>query len=389
MDLSYIINQLGEERERYAQSVVPPIWQTSIFAHPSVAQMRKTVADEYANPVYTRGNNPTTAILRRKLAALEGAEEALVFGSGAAAVAAAVLASVRAGDHVVAVEKPYAWTRTLLKTWLPRFGVAVDFVDGRSTEAVESALRPETRAIVLESPNSLTFEQQDLAAIARLAAPRGIRTICDNSYATPLGQSPLALGIDVVVHSATKYLNGHSDVVAGAACASEAICREIFAGPFMTFGAVLAPHDAWLVLRGLRTFPVRMERIAASTARVVAFLRTRPEVARLHSPHDDAHPQRALTASQMKHASGLFSIELEGGIDAVERFCDALTRFLMSASWGGYESLCFPVAGVRDWRGHEQASSVPVSLVRFSIGLEDPDVLVADLAQALDRSRGA
>ncbi|HET9482925.1 MAG TPA: PLP-dependent aspartate aminotransferase family protein [Xanthomonadales bacterium] len=385
MDLSYIINHLGEERAGWAHAVSPPIWQTTMFAHPTVARMREAMADEYAHHVYTRGNNPTTEVLRRKLAALEGAADALVFGSGAAAVAAAVLSSVRAGDHVVAVDKPYAWTRTLLKSWLPRFGVAISFVDARSTDAVAAALRDETRLIVLESPNSLTFEQQDLAAIAALAAPRGIRTICDNSYATPLGQSPLAHGIDVVVHSATKYLAGHSDVLAGAVCASEAICREIFAGPYMTFGAILAPHDAWLVLRGLRTFPLRMERIAASTAKVVAYLRERPEVARLHYPHDAAYPQRELTQRQLAHAAGLFSIELAGGIPAVERFCDALQRFLMSASWGGHESLCFPVAGVRDWRGHEAAASVPVSLVRLSIGLEDPDVLIADLAQALAR----
>lgn len=386
MDLSYIINHLGEERARYDNAVAPPIHQTTMFAHDSVAAMRRAMADEYANPVYTRGNNPTTRILRTKLAALEGAEDALVFGSGAAAVAAAVLSSVRAGDHVVAVDKPYAWTRTLLKTWLPRFGVDVTFVDARDTAAVAEAMRDSTRAIVLESPNSLTFEQQDLAAIAELARGRGVRTICDNSYSTPLGQSPLALGIDVVVHSATKYLNGHSDVLAGAVCASGAICREIFAGPYMTFGAILAPHDAWLVLRGLRTFPLRMQRIAATAATVADFLARHPKVERLHYPQADDAPQAALTARQLKCGSGLMSIEVAGGIVGAERFCDALERFLMSASWGGHESLCFPVAGVRDWRGHERLASVPVNLVRLSIGLEEADTLVADLEQALARS---
>ena len=385
MDLSYIINHLGEERETYAHAVVPPIHQTAMFAHPTVAAMRAKVADEFANPVYTRGHNPTTAILRKKLAALEDAEEALVFASGAGAVAAAVLSSVRAGDHVVAVEKPYALTKTLLRTWLPRFGVEVTQVDARETAAVESALRANTKAIVLESPNSLTFEQQDLAAIAALAKPRGIRTICDNSYATPLGQSPLALGIDVVVHSGTKYLAGHSDVMVGAICASEAICREIFAGPYMTFGATLSPHDAWLALRGLRTFPVRFERMARTTAEVVAFLADHPKVAKLHYPQHASYPQLGLTQAQLKHASGLLSIELATDLDGVERFCDALTRFLMSASWGGYESLAFPIAGVRDWRGIESRAGVPVNLVRLSIGLEEPGVLIEDLRQALGR----
>ena len=385
MDLSYILNHLGEERGDYADAVVPPIAQTTMFAHRSVAAMRARVADEYAHAVYTRGNNPTTAILRRKLAALEGAEDALVFGSGAAAVAAAVLASVRAGDHAVVVEKPYAWTRTLARQWLPRYGVEVAFVDAREPGAVEAALTPATRAIVLESPNSLTFEQQDLAAIAALAKSRGIRTIVDNSYATPLGQSPLALGIDVVVHSATKYLNGHSDVLAGAVCASESICREIFAGPYMTFGALLAPHDAWLVLRGLRTFAVRMARIAATTAALVAWLERHPKVRRLHYPQAESYPQRELTRSQLRHANGLFSIELDTDLDGVERYCDGLERFLMSASWGGHESLVFPVAGVRDWRGHESRATVPVTLLRVSIGLEDEAVLRDDLERAFAR----
>jgi cystathionine beta-lyase/cystathionine gamma-synthase len=385
MDLSYILNHLGEERERYHGAVVPPIWQTSIFAARDIADMRARLGDELGRHFYTRGTNPTVEILRRKLAALEGAEDALAFGSGAAAVAAAVLASVRAGDHVVGVEKPYAWTRTLLRSWLPRCGVSCDLVDARDPVAVEAALRPNTRLIVLESPNSLTFEQQDLAAIAALARARGIRTLCDNSYATPLGQSPLAHGIDVVVHSGTKYLNGHSDVMLGVLCASGAIVREVFAGPYMTLGALLAPHDAWLAIRGLRTLPARMERIAASTARVVEYLHGHPMVRALHYPQARDYPQAELSARQLRHANGLLSIVLESDQAGAERFANALRRFVLAASWGGYESIAFPVCGVRDWRGHERQLSVPVSLVRLSIGLEEPDVLIADLAQALDR----
>ena len=383
MDLSYIINQLGEDRAKYENAVVPPIYQTAQFVHDTVADMRAHVADEFANHVYTRGNNPTTEILRAKLAALEGAESALVFGSGAAAMAAGVLASVRAGDHVVSVAKPYSWTKTLLRKFLPRFGVAVDFVDATDTQAVEDALRRESKLIVLESPNSLTYEQQDLAAIAKLAQARGVRTICDNSYATPLGQSPIALGIDLVAHSGTKYLNGHSDVLVGVLCGSEALMREVFAGPFMTLGAILAPHDAWLVLRGLRTFPARMAQVAETTSHVVAFLAKQPKVRRLYYPQHATYEQGALTRTQLKAGNGLLSIELDCDLAGVDRFCDALQRFEMAASWGGYESLCFPVAGVRDWRGYENQATVPVTLVRLSIGLESADVLIADFAQAL------
>ena len=385
MDLSHILFHLGEERERYANAIAPPVFQASNFAMPSVASMREAIAREYDTALYTRGANPTSAILRQKLAALEGTGDALVFGSGAAAVAAAVIAAVGQGDHVVCVDKPYSWTRALLRDLLPRFGVACDFVDARDPSVVEAALQPTTRLIVLESPNSMTFEQQDLAAIASMARPRGIRTMIDNSWASPLGQNPAALGIDVVVHSGTKYLAGHSDVVFGAVCASRDFCEAMFRGPYMTLGAILSPHDAWLALRGLRTLEVRMHRIAESTARVLAFLERHPRVRRVFHPHASGYDQRALTGTQLRLASGLLSIEVDTDLDGVERFVDALDRFLIAVSWGGYESLVFPAAAWRDWRGRERECPVPVTLVRLSIGLEDPEVLVSDLAQALGR----
>ncbi len=386
-DLSYILNHLGEDRSQYFGAVAPPIVQSSIFAFPSVEAMRAGFRDEFGNHVYTRGNNPTVEILRRKIAALEGAEDCLMFGSGAAAMAAGAIACVSAGDHAVCVAKPYSWTRALLKDLLGRFGVTVTFVDGTDVANFDSALNDRTRLIVLESPNSMTFEQQDLAAIATIARARGIRTLCDNSYATPLNQSPLALGIDLVAHSATKYLNGHSDVVAGALCGSAALMREVFRGPYMTLGAILAPHDAWLMIRGLRTLPIRMQRIAETSARVLAFLEAHPRVRRVYSPHARANPQLGLGEAQLRGASGLLTIELDAlDVAAVERFCDALTRFLMTVSWGGYESLAFPVCAVfpRDAPLHPPAG-VSLGCVRLSIGLEEADVLIADLSQALDR----
>ena len=389
MDLSYILNQLGEEdRERHRGAVAPPVYQTSIFAFPTVAAMREGFRDELDRTVYTRGNNPTVEVLRKKLAALEGAEDALLFGSGAAAIAAGVIACVAAGDHVVCVQKPYSWTRTLLRELLAKFAVTHSFVDATSVSKVEAALTPRTRLVVLESPNTMTFEQQDLAAVAQLARAHGLRTLVDNSYATPLHQKPIDLGIDLVAHSATKYLNGHSDVVAGALCGSKALIREVFKGPYMTLGAMLSPHDAWLMIRGLRTLPLRMERIAASTARVVAFLRDHPKVQRLWYPQA-GEVGRGGGVDQLQGASGLLSIALRCDSTAgVERFCDALQRFLMTVSWGGYESLCFPVAAVYPPQtpvGEERPGQVPVNVVRLSIGLEEPEVLIADLSQALER----
>jgi cystathionine beta-lyase/cystathionine gamma-synthase len=387
MDLSYILNHLGEEREGYHGAVSPPIMQSSIFAYPTVARMRGGFADEFAEHLYTRGNNPTVAILRKKVAALEGSEDCLAFGSGAAAISAAVFASVRAGDHVICVARPYSWTRSLLRDLLPRFGVATSFVDGTDVGSFEQAITDATRLIVLESPNSMTYEQQDLAAVAGLARARGIRTLCDNSFATPLNQSPIALGIDLVAHSATKYLNGHSDVVAGMLCGSEALLREVFKGPYMTFGSILSPHDAWLLIRGMRTLAVRMERVAATTLRVIEFLESHPKVRHVHHPHASDNPQLGLTRRQLTGASGMITIDLGAdSIAAVEGFCDALKRFLMTVSWGGYESLAFPVCAVFPADAPLRATAgLPLSLVRLSIGLEDADVLIEDLGQALAR----
>ena len=387
MDLSWILNHLGEDRERYFGAVAPPIVQSSIFAFPTVATMRAGFRDELGSHVYTRGNNPTVEILRKKVAALEGAEDCLMFGSGAAAMSAAVIACVAGGDHVVCVARPYSWTRALLQDLLGRFGVATSFVDGTDVASFEAVINHRTRLIVLESPNSMTFAQQDLAAVAAIARARGIRTLCDNSYATPLNQSPIALGIDLVAHSATKYLNGHSDVVAGALCGTAALIRDVFRGPYMTLGAILAPHDAWLMIRGLRTLSIRMQRIAATTTKVLAFVQAHPRVRHVYSPHASGNSQLGLSARQLRGASGLLTIELDvSDVAAVERFCDGLTRFLMTVSWGGYESLAFPVCAVFATAAPmHPPRGIPLTLVRLSIGLEEPDVLIADLKSAFAR----
>lgn len=385
MDLSYILNELGEDREQWLNAVSPPIFQTSIFCFDSVAALREGLRDELGTPFYTRGHNPTVTVLRRKMAALEGAEDALVFASGSAAVAAGVISSVEGGDHVVCVRKPYGWTGKLLESLLPRYGVETSFVDAADTAAVEAALTDRTRLIFLESPNSITFEMQDLEAVARLARERGITTICDNSYATPLLQRPIELGIDMVVHSATKYLNGHSDVVAGVLCGGSDRIRRIFEGPYMTLGGICGPFDAWLLLRGLRTLPVRLERIARTADEVIAFLSSHPSVGRVYYPQHAGHPQRDLADRQLAGGNGLFSVEIDcSDIGGIERFVDRLERFLIACSWGGYESLVYPMAGLLDSENYQKSRELPWNLVRFSIGLEEPGVLIEDLDRALE-----
>ena len=260
MHLSEILTHLGEERPDYFNAVSPPIIQSSNFAFGSFKEFRKAFTDELASHVYTRGNNPTVEILRKKLAALEGAEDALVVASGAAATAMAVIANVKSSDHIVCVQNPYSWTKHLLMDFLPRFGVARTFVDGCEMANIEAAIQPNTTVLYLESPNTMTFGLQDLRACAALAKKHGIVTMIDNSNCTPLFQRPIGYGIDIVIHTGTKYLNGHSDVVCGVICGSKAMIKKIFESEIMTLGGIISPHDAWLVLRGLRTLELRVQR---------------------------------------------------------------------------------------------------------------------------------
>ena len=214
MDISYIINELAEDREQYFNAVAPPIIQSSNFVFKKVDEMRKAFADEYSTYLYSRGLNPTVDILRKKLAALDNAEDCLVFGSGAAAIFAAVLANVKSGDHIVSVNKPYTWAQRMFNVILPRFGVTTTYIDGRDIENFERAILPNTSVIYLESPNSWDYAIQDLRAVAELARSENIITICDNSFCTPIYQRPIDYGIDLTLQSATKYIGGHSDTLA-------------------------------------------------------------------------------------------------------------------------------------------------------------------------------
>lgn len=383
-DLSHLLTHLGEERERGFDAVIPPIVQSGNFAYPTVAAMRATVQHEFERPLYTRGYNPTVAMVRRKLAALEHAEDALLFSSGSAAIAAAVIAFTKAGDHVVCVHKPYSWTKKLLVELLARFGVEHTFVDGTDADNYRRACRSNTTFFITESPNSLTFELQDLRAVAAIAKEKGILTLCDNSYNSPLFQNPIDLGIDMVAHSGTKYLNGHSDVVCGVLAGSAAHMRQVMSREFMTLGAAPSPHDAWLLMRGLRTLELRVHRSADNAEQVARFLEAHPKVKRVHWPFLESHPQHALARRQMKRCGGLMTIELDAPDEAaVERFCDNLRRFLIAVSWGGFESLQWPVCALKGPSGYY--TDLPFTMVRLYIGIEDPALLIADLDQALAR----
>ncbi len=384
MNISDILTHLGETREAYFNAVAPPVIQSSNFVFADLNAMREAFTDELEHAVYTRGNNPTVRILRQKLAALEGTEDCLVFASGAAAIAAAVLSQVKAGDHIVCQENPYSWTSALLQKFLPRFGVTCTFVDGTEVDNIRSALRPNTRILYLESPNTMTFECQDLAACAELARERGIVTIADNSYCSPIYQNPTAFGIDIVVHSGTKYINGHSDVVMGVLCASREQVRRIFESELMTLGGIIGPHDAALALRGLRTLPLRIARSDESARFLVERLEKHPKVARIWHPFHPSFPQQALAMRQMRGCGGLFSVQFRtSNMAKMEAFVHRLKRFLMAVSWGGYESLIVPMIGFYGIP-HRAEPRLPWSFCRFYIGLEDPQWLWEDLERAME-----
>ena len=381
-DISFIINHLGEDHASYFNAIAPPIIQTSNFAFETVADMRKAFEDEMGGYLYSRGLNPTVDILRKKLAALDGAEDALVFNNGAAATFAGIVANVKAGDHVLSVTHPYSWTAHLFDKILSRFGVTVTYADGTDTASFLSHAQDNTALIYLESPNSWWLDIQDLRAIAAFAKPRGIITLIDNSYCTPLYQKPIELGIDIAMQTATKYIGGHSDTLGGVLCGTAAMMRKIFISEYLCAGNGIQPFNAWLLLRGLRTLPARIDRITASTQKVLAYLKTVERIESLIFPLDPSYPQHALALSQMKNACGLISFYIKAQeIQEIETFCNSLQHFRMAVSWGGHESLVIPKCA-----GIPQEQFDPLNpthrLVRLYVGLEDPEFLIRDLEQA-------
>lgn len=388
MDISYILNELGEERDDYFRAIAPPIMQTSNFAFHKVDDLRRSFEDEYSTWLYSRGLNPTVEILRKKLAALDGAEDCLVFNSGAAAIFASVLANVKTGDHIVSVRNPYTWAQRLFDVILAKFGVTVTYVDGRDIINFKNAIQPSTRIIYLESPNSWFLDLQDLGAVAQLARQHNIITICDNSYCSPLYQQPVKMGIDMVLQSATKYIGGHSDTVAGVLSGSRAMMKKIFNSEYLTVGSGIQPFNAWLLIRGLRTLPARLERITRTTGEVVTFLKNHSRIERVIFPLDPSFPQYDLARKQMGGACGLVTFILRAEKSStIERFCESLRHILMAVSWGGHESLILPKCAGMKPEAFDPADPGHRSL-RLYVGLEESSYLIADISSALDVIEG-
>lgn len=384
-DLSFILNELGENRDQYFRAVAPPIVQTSNFAFHTVEDLRKSFEDEYSTWLYSRGKNPTVEILKEKLAALDGAEDCLVFNSGAAAIFAAVLSQVKSGDHIVSVRGAYTWAKKMFDIILPRFNVSTTYIDGRDIENFKSATKPNTVLYYLESPNSWNFELQDLEAVSKLAKEKNIITICDNSYCTPLFQRPIDYGIDLVLQSATKYIGGHSDTIAGVLSGKKETIEKIFNSEYMNIGSGIQPFNAWLLIRGLRTLRTRLEASAANVLEVIKYLKQEPLVEKIIFPFEEDFPQYALAKKQMKNVGGLFSFIIKAKSEKeVELFCDSLQHILMAVSWGGHESLIIPGCAALP-RNSFDAQNSDHRMLRIYVGLEEPSYIINDLKQALEK----
>ncbi|HMZ46165.1 MAG TPA: PLP-dependent aspartate aminotransferase family protein [Chitinophagaceae bacterium] len=385
MNISTIINEFAEERINYFNAVTPPIVQTSNFAFKSVEDLRNAFEKEYDVWLYSRGNNPTVDILRKKLAALDGAEDCLVFNSGAAAIFASVLANVKSGDHIVSVNGVYTWARKMFEQILPRFGVTHTYIDGTEIINFKKAIQKNTTIFYLESPNSWTFDLQDLKAVATLAKANNILTICDNSYCTALYQKPIELGIDLVLQSATKYIGGHSDVVAGVLTGSKSMIEKIFYSEYMTIGSGIQPFNAWLLIRGLRTLTARMEKITTTTFQVVDYLLKHPKVEEVVFPFNASFAQYELAKQQMKTVGGLLTFIIKvNNANQIEEFCNNLKHILMAVSWGGYESLIIPKYATIA-KNEFDSNNLWHKSLRLYVGLEEPDYIINDLEQAFSR----
>ena len=372
---------LGDDRERSRGAINTPVYRASLFSFETYQDYLDARARAPASTVYGRVRNPTRDALEAKIAYLEGADHAIAFSSGMAAISAALLALLHAGDHLLVAMCCYGPTRTLCDTLLTRMNVEVEYFDADESCDLRQRVKPNTRAIYLESPGTFTLQIQDLRAVTSLSRDRGIATLIDNSWATPLYQQPIALGVDVVAHTATKYIGGHSDAVAGLLACNTAMYQKI--QPVAeVLGAALSPDDAYLVTRGLRTLPVRLERQSESALTVARWLQARPEVRRVYHPALPDFPGHELAMTQMRGCSGLFSFALDPPApDAAQHaFVDALTYFSIGVSWGGYESLLLPIGeSYRQAPRVRQSMGIEDEMYRVSVGLESVDDLIADL----------
>jgi len=375
----------GESRPRPHNAITTPIFQTATYVFRDTAELSRHMSREAEREEYGRYGNPTQEVLERKCAVLEGAEAGLAFASGTAAVTTTLLAVLKAGQHVVLTDDCYRRTRQFCIGVLGKFGVEVSVVEAGSAEAIEAAVRPSTRVLLSESPTNPYNKVIDLDRIGDIGRRHRLITIIDSTFATPVNQLPIEHGIDLVLHSATKYLAGHNDVMGGVILGSAAMidairdCQGVL-------GGIIDPHAAYLILRGLKTLPLRVERQNESALRIAEMLAGHPRVERVHYAGLRAHPGHDIAARQMRGFGGVVSFEVRGDLEATSRVVDGVRIFQIAPSLGGVESLIEQPALMSFFELSTEdrlAIGIKNNLIRLSVGLEDPDDLIADLRAAL------
>jgi methionine-gamma-lyase len=381
---STIAIHVGEERFGVGAPVGTPIARTANFTFANTEEMKRWAEGKSSAYIYTRYGNPTLTMAEQKIAALEGAEAAVVTASGTAAISSALLAVLRAGDEVIATRQLYGGSYRLMRDIFPRFGIAVRHVES-DLAGIERLVNPRTKAVYVETPTNPTLRLVDLQKVMAFVKEWDLISIIDNTFATPVLQKPIGMGFNLVVHSATKYLAGHSDVVAGAAAGSKALIQKVREN-VIHLGGTMDPEAAFLLIRGMKTLGIRMEQQCENAMIVAKFLEKHPKVVRVHYPGLPSHPDRKLAKRQMSGFGAMLAFDMKGGLPAARRFCDRVRIFLLAASLGGVESLVVLPIYTSHYKMSEaelRGAGVEAGTVRVSVGLEDPADLIEDLRQAL------
>lgn len=378
----------GEGRQRYADSITTPIFQTATYVFQNSKDIEDYTKHGKARFEYGRYGNPTEQVASRRLAALEGAEDCALFGSGMSAITTSILALVQSGDHIVITDDAYKKTLEFCSSYLQRFGVGCTIVPFGDYKALEDAITPKTRFIFSESPTNPYLNIFDLERLTHIAKKHRVLTLIDSTFATPYNQRPLEFGVDLVLHSCTKYLAGHNDLLAGAVLGRTELIETIRT-LHKAIGGVIDPHCCYLLLRGLKTFPLRVERQNSTALEIARFLEKHPRIKRVYYPGLESHPHHEIAVRQMEGFGGVVTFEIKGTLHTAKRFLDSLRLCFIGPSLGGVETLITHPATVTYYdrtRKERYALGITDTLIRLAVGVEDCQDLIKDLDQALRRS---
>lgn len=376
----------GRINDEQFGSLATPLYQTSTFIFDNAQQGANRFAGEEDGFIYSRLGNPTTRQLEQRVAAMENMEDAAATATGMGAVSGALLANLSAGDHLISSKAVYGCSFALMSHQLTRWGIEVSFVDMANPDEIEAAIKPNTKVMFLETPVNPNLAVYDLAVIAKIAQQHNIISIVDNTFLTPVLQQPQQYGVDIVVHSATKYLNGHGDVVAGIICGSNEMIMNIKMTVLKDIGATMSPHDAWLIMRGLKTLPIRMERHCNNAQKIAEYLENHEKVLKVYYPGLKSHPGYKFLGSQMKAAGGVIAFEINSDLTGGSEFINRMQLFSIAVSLGDAESLIQHPASMTHspYTPEERANAgISDSLIRISVGLENAEDIIADLSQSL------